>query len=295
MKARFRTPWKREATPGYTPTPINAYKAAVMVATLQAILRKETIQIHTLDQSYDIVVDVSDVPHGMHTRLQDLIMTLAESNDLCVFVPVDGIVVPVAYQERMLPYLDAGNDVMWHPLPLTNQPALFVDLHSSLDFTADADAIHNGVVSVLTRSYLHDQGGAEATPVAITLRSEQNIKEAIDVLRTYLWTHPDTVDGVFLPERQSVEWVWAGTIDPYTGPARVRAPTSRVVLADVPNGYTPLGTGTIGDDVQRALGEPLRLLKWRDVVLVPKEQASECALLAKSLNTMKYTSPTPTR
>jgi hypothetical protein len=290
MKAIFSTPWKRTSAPGYVPAPLNPYQVAVVTTTLQALLSKATVLVHTLDLSPEVVVELKDagatveLPEDTHREIQALVDALVLSHELCVFVPVSGIAPPVAYQTKLLPYISAGPDVAWHMLPGTSQPALFADLRGSVDFTLDADAIHDAVVAALTHQYVLEQGQGVVGTTPVRMRASQDTSEALATLKMHLWAYPDTVDGLYLSENQTVMWTWAGTVEPYSGPARSGVDVGAVAsLASIPDGFVPLGTGNIGDDVQRALGDVLELRTWRDVALVSGPQASVCILLARSL------------
>ena len=292
MKAVFRTPWKREAASGYVPPPVDPYQVAVVTTNLQALLSRAMVLVHTLDLSTDVVVelreagDTVDLPHDTHRELQALVDTLVHSHELCVFVPVEGIAPPVAYQTQLIPHLSVGPDVAWHMLPGTSQPALFADLRDAIDYTAEADAIHDAVVEALTYQYVHDQGQKVVGTTPVSLRASQDVVEALATLKMHLWVYPDTVDGVYLAETQTVRWTWSGTVEPYSGPARPGVDVgAQAGLASLPDGYTPLGVSPwVGDAVQRALGETLDLRTWRDVTLVAGTQTSVCVLLARSLN-----------
>ena len=295
MKAIFSTPWTRQSAPGYVPAPVDPYQVAVVTTTLQALLTKTSVRVHTLDLSHVVVVELADpegttvdVPEDTHRELQALVDALVRSDELCVFVPVEDMnLPPVEYQMRTLPYIDAGTDTAWHMLPGTSQPALFADLRGAVDFTAEAEAIHTGVVTALTRAYVQDQGQGTVGTTPVVLRADQDVAEALAVLTMYLWAYPDTVEGTYRSDTQTVVWAWASTGEPYSGPARPGiSSASAVALSNLPDGYIPLGVAPgVGDAVQRALGEALDLRRWRDVTLVTGPQATVCVLLARSLNT----------
>lgn len=294
MKAIFTTPWTRQSSPGYVPAPVDPYQVAVLTTTLQALLTKTSVLVHTLDQSHVVVVELAepngatvDVPEDTHREIQMLVDVLVRSHELCVYVPVEGIgLPPIEYQARMLLYVDAGDGTAVHMLPGTSQPALFADLRGSVDFSAESESIHSGILQVMTRAYVQEQGqgGVGATPVV--LRADQDVAEALAVLTMYLWAYPDTVVGTYRADTQSVVWAWAGTGEPYSGPARPGvSPAAPAPLSTLPDGYIPLGVDPgVGDAVQRALGETLDLRRWRDVTLVTGPQATVCVLLARSLN-----------
>ena len=292
MKAIFSTPWTRQSAPGYVPAPVDPYHVAVVTTTLQALLTKTSVLVHTQDLTHVVVVELAepdgttaDVPEDTHRELQALVDALVRSDELCVFVPVEGAgLPPVEYQMRTLPYIDAGEGTAWHMLPGTSQPALFADLRGAVDFTAEAEAIHTGVVTALTRAYVQEQGQGTVGATPVVLRADQDVAEALAVLTMYLWKYPDTVEGTYRTDTQSVVWAWAGTGEPYSGPARPGvSPSSPAPLSLLPAGYLPLGVALgVGDDVQRALGETLDLRTWRDVTLVTGPQATVCVLLARS-------------
>lgn len=289
MKAVFKTPWKRTAAPGYVPAPVDPYKVAVVTTHLQALLSKATVTVHTLDLSSDVVVELTeagasvDLPEDTHRAVQALVDGLVDGHELCVFVPVDGVgLPPVDYQTRMLPYIRAGSDTAWHTLLGTDQPALFADLRGAVDFTVEAEMIHDAVVAALTHQYVKERGSGLVPPTPVVLRADQDVAEAVMTLKMHLFEYPDTVDGAYLSDR--VDWMWRASAEPYDGPLRAGAqPGMQAVLAALPDGAVPVGVGAeVGAKVQQALGEALELHTWRDVVVVMGPQASVCVLLARS-------------
>jgi len=290
MKAVFTTPWKRMAAPGYVPASVDPYKVAVVTTHLQALLSQATVTVHTLDLTHDVVVELMeagkpvDLPEDTHREIQTLVSSLVEGHELCVFVPVDGVgLPPVDYQTRLLPYIQAGPDTSWHMLPGTDQPALFADLRDAVDFTIEAETIHDAVVAALTHQYVKERGAGPVPPTPVVIRADQDVAEAVATLKMHLFEYPDTVDGAYLSDR--VEWMWRASAEPYDGPVRTGAQAgAQAVLAALPNGAVPIGVGAdVGAKVQQALGEALQLKTWRDVVLVMGPQASVCVLLARSL------------
>lgn len=292
MKARLRTPWRRVAAPGYIPPPIDPYRVAVVTTQLQAAFPKVAVVVHSVDQSSEVVVElregteVWDVPEEVYADLQRAVDMLVEQREVCVFVPVDGLIPPVAYQRRMIPFVDAGPGTSWHPVLWTDQPGVFADLEASVDFTAEAQALQEVIVAVLTRAYVEEQGrGGEAPATPVVCRADQDVRSALEVLAMELWVYPDTVEAVYAPEEDVVRWVWKGTVEAYSGPARSGVDVgAKVSLAGLPAGYRALGVGVdVGAKVQRALGEVVDVKRWRTVVLVSGPQADVCRLLARSL------------
>jgi hypothetical protein len=293
MKAVFQTPWKRTSAPGFIPAPIDPYNVAVVTTHLQALFPKTTVLVHTPDLSLDVVVTLSEngkpleVDPTIHQDLQNVVDVLVTSDEVCVFVPVYGLIPPVDYQTNMLPYIDAGSGTSWHRLLWTEQPAIFANLRDAVDFTAEMEAINDGIVRALTRQYVEEQGRGGVSSTPVVLRSDQNVVESLDVLAMYLWKYPDTVEGLYFPETRTVEWMWKETVEPYTGPANANVDVGAIIsLATLPEGYVALGVHPdVGAEVQRALGETLDLKKWRTLTLVKSVQADVCVLLARALRT----------
>lgn len=285
MKAIFTTPWVRASEEGYVPAPIDPYNVAVMTTHLEALYPGVTVLVHSTDQSHDVVVELVGVEldDATYRQMQDTVNALTEVQEVCVFIPVDGIAPPVAYQAEALSQISVNGAVI-HTLLHTPVIGVFANLRGALDFTKESQTIHDAVVHALTEQYVGEQGVTTPWPVTpLVLRSHQDVSEAINVLKLHLWVYPDTVDWVYSPSTQTVQWTWLGRVDPYTGPSRRSDVGTPANLAGVPDGYAPIGLGDIDERVQRALGEAVRMVRWRDTVLVSSDRFAECSMIARSL------------
>ena len=312
MKAVFTTPWKRTAPEGYVPPQFDPYKVASLLSHLRALLPLVDVLFHASEEpvgySLNLVVELRamddttvEVSPDLHALLQGTVDRLCQAPEtLVVYVPTpDPQLPPVWYQALMIPRLALPEGAAWQVMDALDLPVVVANYATDREFKARAEALTQRVERQLTR-WFHEgwcvQGDTlvrsahpvdmfyalrppwpEAPPCAVYLRANQDEATAVEALRCALWVYPDDVDGLWDTDHLRLSWVWKGTLEPYTGPAKEQMAEAYDLTALPENHYVLGAEPWTAWAVQKALQQRIPLKRWRSVVLMEGLAATEQA------------------
>ena len=305
MKAVFTTAFERLADAQHVPKAPPAHAMRVVESNLQLLFPDAIVLVYSVD--HKVVAELQDskgtleLPADVHATVQRF---LDDASEVVVFVPhAHAEMPPMWYQAYMLQYIQLPGTSI-HVPKLLNLPIVFSKL---LDYEELTETITTTLQQWWQQGYvmvagdwvqLQDPYSLLYTPTpahAVSPSTSLNVvptEQALQALAALVWERPSEVEGVWSSHTHSVEWLEAGTLDPYRGTQRAGAP-STVDISNLPANHVVLGTEAwIAPKLQKLVGRPLEIKVWNGVRLVEaNELAPKLQMLARTLSTHTFTPP----